>query len=242
MQKKDNTLYYIIGAAILAGAGFVFYRQWKNKKDTPIIPPTPQPPTPTPTPQPAPKPQPAPASSSKIAELQNLMIKRYIQLGRDSEYNAASAKGGWGNLSTSALQYLQPSNFTSRGIPNASNIDAWIISIKKDVENAASEVKKQSEKEIETAKLKALATQYAKHFQSGKPIEVLTDFKAILHKYDSVKNSYVPTKDTKDFKAKTKLTKGNIYSSMIDRRNGQIIIVVGGDKYYPTSPSNLIAL
>lgn len=240
MAKKDNTLYYLIGAVLLGGAGFLFYRQWKKKKDTPE-PITPLPPSPGPAPVPTPS-GPAPASATKISELQNLMIKRYIQLNRDDEYNAAAAKGGWGNKSTAALQYLQPSNFASRGIPNANNINAWIASIKKDVENASSEVKKQSEKEIETAKLKKLASQYAKHFQSGKPIEVLTDFTAILHKYDSVKNSYVPTKDKRNFKAKTKLTKGSTYTSMIDRQNGQIIIVVGGDKYYPTSPSNLIAL
>jgi hypothetical protein len=237
MIKKDNTLYYLIGIAVLGGAGFLFWQNWKKKQSTPT--PIPEP---TPTPTPAPIPGPTPAPSSKIAELQNLMIKRYIQLNRDNEYNAASAKGGWGNLSTNALKYLQPGNFASRGIPNASNIDAWINSIKKDVETAASEVKKQTEKESETAKLKKLASQYAKHFQLGKPIEVLTNFTGIMHKYDSVKNSYVPTKDTRVFKAKTILTKGSTYTSMIDRQNGQIIIVVGGDKYYPTSPSNLIAL
>lgn len=240
MAKKDNTLYYLIGAVLLGGASFLFYRQWKKKKDTPQ-PITPLPPSTGPAPVPTPS-GPAPASATKISELQNLMIKRYIQLNRDDEYNAAAAKGGWGNKSTSALQYLQPTNFASRGIPNANNIDAWIASIKKDVETASKEIQQQQQQQKSESESKILAGKYAEHFKKGGTLEVLTDFNAVLHKYDAIKNSYIPTKDTKKFFRKNKIKKGSTYTSVINRQNGQIIIVVNGVNYYPTSPSNLIAL
>ena len=137
---------------------------------------------------------------------------------------------------------MQPTNFASRGIPNANNIDAWIASIKKDVETASKEIQQQQQQQKSESESKILAGKYAEHFKKGGTLEVLTDFNAVLHKYDAIKNSYIPTKDTKKFFRKNKIKKGSTYTSVINRQNGQIIIVVNGVNYYPTSPSNLIAL
>ena len=239
MAKKDNTLYYIIGAAILGGAGFLFYRQWKKKKDTPE-PIKPLPPSPGPAPVPTPS-GPAPASATKISELQNLMIKRYIQLNRDDEYNAAAAKGGWGNKSTAALQYLQPTNFASRGIPNANNIDAWIASIKKDVETTAKEEQTQQTKQKTQAELIALENALLKHL-NAKPgvnkIKLLTDVKAAAWQWDAARNRYVSLDETKSFSKGTSYFAKEIWS----RGNGTIGPGYANGKRYFIPASAFIAV
>ena len=230
MQKKSNTIYYLIGAVILGAAGFLWYRNMK-KKNEPLEPPKPLPPGPSPAPAPKPGPVgPTPASSAKIAELQNLMIKRFVQLNRAGEYDAAAAKGGWGNKSTNALKFLQPANFASRGIPNASNIDFWISSIKKDVETAAKQEKDIETKKTSDAQLKKLATDLESHLKAkkGNKIRLLADTNAIKTQFDKARGFYFPLGDTKKF------FKGAKYSidEIINRGNGTLGIKVGDFRYF----------
>lgn len=228
MAKKSNTIYYVIGAVILGGAGYLFYDNWKKKKDEPT--PSPEPPSPGPSPAPKPSPGPSPASATKINELQTLMIKRFVQLNRAGEYDAAAAKGGWGNKSTNALKFLQPANFASRGIPNASNIDFWISSIKKDVETAAKQEKDIETKKTSDAQLKKLATDLESHLKAkkGNKIRLLADTTAIKTQFDKARGFYFPLGDTKKF------FKGAKYSidEIINRGNGTLGIKVGDFRYF----------
>ena len=89
MQKKSNTIYYLIGAVILGAAGFLWYRNMK-KKSEPLEPVKPLPPGPSPAPAPTPT-GPSAAPATKITELQNLMIKRFSQLNKESEYDKNAA-------------------------------------------------------------------------------------------------------------------------------------------------------
>lgn len=230
--KKNNTIYYILGAVLLGSAGFFFYRKWKDKKEpiTPTPPgPAPLPPTPSPTPS-----GPSPASSAKITELQNLMIKRYEQLNRKDEYNANDAFNppGWGNKSTNALKYLQPTNFASRGIPNANNIDAWITSIKKDVEIAAKEEVQQQQTAQKTTDAIALEKKLENHLNSApgiKKIELLTDVSIKPWKYDDARGRYVLLDEpAKKYYKGTKFVAKDITT----RGNGTLGPSVGNKRYF----------
>jgi len=242
--KKNNTIYYLIGALLLGGAGFFIYRKMKDK-DEPITPPGPAPLPPGPAPLP-PKPSPSgpsPASSAKITELQNLMIKRYEQLNRKTEYNANDAFNppGWGNKSTNALKYLQPTNFASRGIPNANNIDAYITSIKKDVETAAKEVQQQQTKQQTQTDLIALANSMEKHL-NAKPgknkIKLLADAKAYAFQWDNARKRYVLLDTFKNF------SKGNTFvaKDIVNRGNGTLGIKYSDGKRYFIPASTFIAI
>lgn len=232
MQKKDNTLYWIIGAAIVAGAGYFIYTGMKNK-DKPIEPPQPGPsPGPSPGPGPAPKPKPvgpAMASAAKIDELQKLMIRRFVQLNRSGEFDAAAAKGGWGSKSATALEKLQPQNFINLGNVNASNVDKWIAAIKKDVETAAAEQQKIQTKKTTDAQQIKLADALEKHLQTkGKKIRLLSDVTGIKHQYDNARGYYLPLGDTKKFYKGAKYDKDEI----INRGNGTLGIKVGDFRYF----------
>jgi hypothetical protein len=235
MAKKDNTLYYLIGAAVVAVAGYFAYNKYKSKKDAD----TPTPPTPEPTPDPKKgktQTTPTAASAAKINELQQAMIRRFVQLNRSSEYTENDAKGGFGIKSRTALKTLQPQNYASKGDPNASNIDFYITSINKDIETAAKESADLKTKQTSNAELKKLSAGIVDYLdkQEGKA-KTIVEFTAVKHQFDTVKKTYVPLNETKKF------SKGKVYESgeLVDRQNGQIMIK-DGDFRYPTTPQNFL--
>jgi len=233
MKRKINTTYILLGAGLAVGALFALLTRKKK--------PTPEPITPEPTPKPTPQKEKPVNISGKIAQLQNLMIKRFEQLNRSTEYNAAAARGGWGNLSTAALKKLQPANLAAKGIPTAQNIDFWIASINKDVETAAKEIQSQQQKKKSDSELTKLSEQYAAHFNAGKDLQIATNFTAVEHVFDNVKQSWRPTDKSRNFYKGNKFNKNGTYNRAQSRGNGQFFFV-DGSKYFPTSPSNLIAL
>lgn len=232
---KNKKLYYTIGAAILAIGGYVAYRQYKKKNEE----------LPTPEPEPLPpvkeKPKVTPtktqsASAAKIAEMQNLMIKRFEQLNRASEYTAAMAKGGWGAKSRAAIAKLMPTNAKNFGDPNADNVDKYISALSKDVQTAA-----QQEKNLETAQKSAdakkkLATATMTNLEKGGKAVLLVKVTSPLLKYDTVKNTYIPISGkTRTFEEGYVFRKGDLF----DRGNGQLLFVYG-DNRYPIDPTNLL--
>jgi hypothetical protein len=234
MAKKDNTLYYLLGAAIVGVVGYFGYDYYKKKQGTPT--PTPEP-TPTPTPKPERKRQTTPtaASAAKISELQKAMIRRFVQLNRSGEYTESDAKGGFGNKSRTALKTLQPNNYASKGDPNASNIDFWITSINKDIETAANESAQQKTKQATTSELKKLSKGIVDYLAKGGKARTIVEFTAVKHQFDAVKKTYVPLNETKKF------SKGKVYKAkeLFDRGNGQIMIKDGLFRY-PTTPQNFL--
>lgn len=234
--RKNINLITVLGLSVAAGVLFAVFTG--KKKPEPI----PEPEQPE-QPEPAPKPTPGTtqASAVKIAELQNLMIKRFEQLNRPTEYNASAARGGWGNLSATALKTLQPANYAAKGNPNAQNIDFWINAIKKDVETAAKEIQTQQQKKKSEADLIKLAEQYAAHFNAGKSLQIAADFTAVEHVFDNVKRSWIPTANTRKFFKGNKFKKTGTYKRAQPRGNGQFFFVQD-NKFFPTSPSNLIAI
>jgi hypothetical protein len=229
--KKTNTIYYIIGAAILGVGGFYAYKKF-FKKDEEL-----------PTPEPTPKPTPAPpqktsnvASAAKIAEMQNLMIKRFEQLGRASEYNAAAAKGGWGQKSRNAIAILMPTNAKNLGEPTAANIDVYIKALTADVQTKAAQIKSQETTQKTTSENKKLAAAIFKHSEGGGTVKVLVDFKAPKVIFDKVKNTYIPSTGTMTFTIGDRISKG----SLVDRGNGQLLYKVG-DVRYIINPNYLIS-
>jgi hypothetical protein len=241
MQKKSNTIYYLIGAVILGAAGFLWYRNMK-KKSEPLEPVKPLPPGPSPAPAPTPT-GPSAAPATKITELQNLMIKRFSQLNKESEYdkNAAFNPPGWGAKSTAALAYLQPSNFKSRGVPNSSNIDQWIASIKKDVETAAKEEATQQTAKKTRTDLISLEKALKKHLDAptgSKKIKLLTDVTVKPFQYDQARGRYVLLDESP-----RKFTKGTIFkASEIWTRGNGTLGPGSGDKRYFIDASAFLAV
>lgn len=227
--KKTNKIYYIIGAAILGVGGFYAYKKF-FKKDEEL-------PTPEPTPIPAP-PQKTTnvASAAKIAEMQNLMIKRFEQLGRSSEYNAAAAKGGWGQKSRNAIAILMPTNAKNLGDPTAANIDVYIKALTADVQTKAAQIKSQETAQKTTEENKKLAAAIFKHSEGGGTVKVLVDFKAPKVIFDKVKNTYIPTTGTMTFIIGDRINKGYL----VNRGNGQLLYKVG-DARYIINPNYLIS-
>lgn len=236
MAKKDNTLYYLIGAAIVIVGGYFGYNEYKKRKGDEI-------PTPEPTPTPEPKKttpkqtpsKPTNASAAKISELQKSMIRRFVQLNRANEYTESDAKGGWGNKSRTALQYLQPQNYASKGDPNASNIDFWINSINKDVETAAKESAAMKTKQNTVDQNKKLSKDIVAFVEKGGNARVIVAFTSVKHQLDAVKNTYIPLSTTRTFNVGKTFGKGDLF----DRGNGQIMIKDGAFRY-PTSPQNFL--
>ena len=233
MAKQNNTLYYILGAAVVGVVGYFAYNKYKQGK---------QPETPTPEPTPEPQQQkgktttkPANASAAKIAELQKAMIRRYVQLNRADAFTDSDAKGGWGNKSRNALKYLQPTNYATKGDPNAGNIDFWITSINKDIETAAKESAALKTKQATTAELKNLSKGIVDYLAKGGKAKVISKFTAVKHQFDAVKKTYIPLKDTKTF------SEGKVFEDgdLVDRQNGQIMIK-DGEYRYPTTPQNFL--
>jgi hypothetical protein len=230
--KKSNTIYYALGAIALGVAGYFAYNKFKKKKDIePILPePTPTPkatPTATKTP---------PATAAQILEMQNLMIKRFEQLGRPGEYNSAAAKGGWGAKSRTAIATLMPTNAKNLGDPTSANINVYITALKKDVETAATEIKNKQTAEKTTEANKKLAAAIVKHSDGGGSVKVLTSFKAPKVIFDTVKNTYIPATGTYSFTIGDRLGKG----TLVNRGNGQILYKVGTDRYI-INPNYLIS-
>lgn len=232
MAKKDNTLYYVIGAAIVGVVGYFGYNYYQKKKDQQT--PTPEP-TPTPTPEGKKQITPTAASAAKISELQKSMIRRFVQLNRSSEYDESAAKGGWGNKSRTALKTLQPSNYATQGDPNANNINFWINSINKDIETAAKESANLKTKQATTDELKKLSKGIVDYLAKGGKAKTIVEFTAVKHQYDTVKKTYVPLNETKKFST------GKVYEAneLFDRGNGQIMIKDGLFRY-PTTPQNFL--
>lgn len=210
-----------------------FTNQYKKKKE-PISPPLPPTPTPTPTPTPSGV---SPAPANKITELQNLMIKRYEQLNKPTEYdkNAAFNPPGWGNLSTNALKYLQPTNFGSWGIPNANNIDKWIASIKKDVEIASKEIVQQQQTAQKTTDAIALEKKLINHLNAApgiNKIELLSNVSAKPWKYDDARGRYVLLDESaKTFYKGTKF----VAKEITGRGNGTLGPSSGTKRYFISS-------
>lgn len=230
MAKKNNTLYYLLGAAVLGVVGYFGWEKYKKSKGGE-----------TPTPEPLPEPKektttkPANASAAKISELQKAMIRRFVQVDRQNEYTESDAKGGWGNKSRTALQKLQPTNYASKGDPNASNIDFWITSINKDIETAAKESAAMKVKQVSNAQLQKLSKDIVDYLKKGGKVKVISKFTAVKHQFDAVKKTYIPLKDTKTF------SEGKVFENgdLVDRGNGQIMIK--DDEYrYPTTPQNFL--
>jgi hypothetical protein len=235
MAKKDNTLYYLIGAAIVGVVGYFGYKEYQKKKETP----TPEP-TPEPTPDQKQKKEktqttPTAASAAKINELQKAMIRRFVQLNRSSEYTENDAKGGFGGKSRTALKTLQPQNYESKGDPNAGNIDFWITSLNKDIESDAKESADQKTKQTSNDELKKLSKGIVDYLAKGGKAKTIVEFTAVKHQYDTVKQTYVPLNETRKF------SKGKVYESdeLVDRKNGQIMIKDGLFRY-PTTPQNFL--
>ena len=233
-RKKDNTLYYLLGAAIVGVIGYFGYDYYKKKQETPTPTPTPEP-TPTPTPKRKRQTTPTAASAAKISELQKAMIRRFVQLNRSGEYTESDAKGGFGNKSRTALKTLQPTNYATKGDPNASNIDFWITSINKDIETAANESAQQKTKQATTAELRKLSKGIVDYLAKGGKARTIVEFTAVKHQFDAVKKTYVPLNETKKF------SKGKVYEAneLFDRGNGQIMIKDGLFRY-PTTPQNFL--
>lgn len=233
-MKKNNTIFYLIGAAIVGVAGFFVYKKYQADKNTEI--PTPdQTPTPTPTPENKTKTSTA-ASAAKISELQNLLIRRFVQLNRSSEYTKDDAKGGFGNKSRNALKTLRPQTYASQGDPNAANIQLYIDSINTDIETAAKESSEQKTKQTSTNDLKKLSKDIVDFVNKGGKAKIINDFSAIKHQFDAVKKTYIPLNESKKF------LKGQIFfykGQLIDRGNGQILIKDGSFRY-PTTPQNFL--
>ena len=231
---KDKSLIYIIGAVAVGALGYFGYKKYmENKLPTPTPEPTPEP-TPTPTPKKKGT-TPTNASAAKINELQKLMIRRFVQLNRASEYTESDAKGGWGNKSRTALQYLQRQNYASKGDPNASNIDFWIQAINKDVETAAKESAQMKTKQTSVDQLKKLSKDIVAYLKTGGRAKVINDFTSVKHQFDAVKKTYIPLSETKTYRKGLSFGDGDL----VDRGNGQIMIKSGVYRY-PTSPENLL--
>jgi hypothetical protein len=233
-RKKDNTVYYLLGAAIVGVVGYFGYNYYQKQKDQQTPTPTPEP-TPTPTPQGKRQTTPTAASAAKIIELQKAMIRRFVQLNRSGEYTESDAKGGFGSKSRTALKTLQPSNYASKGDPNASNIDFWITSINRDIETAANESAQQKTKQATTDELKKLSKGIVDYLAKGGKARTIVEFTAVKHQFDAVKKTYVPLNETKKF------SKGKVYEAneLFDRGNGQIMIKDGLFRY-PTTPQNFL--
>jgi hypothetical protein len=229
--KNKKTLYYALGALLVAGAGYFAYTRYKKKNEE----------LPEPEPQPTPQPSPTPtvtkaASAAKIAEMQNLMIRRFEQLGRSSEYNAAAAKGGWGSKSRTAIAVLMPTNAKNLGDPTAANVDIYIKALSADVATKAAQIKNQETAQQTTEANKKLAAAIVKHSDGGGTVKVLVNFEAPKVIFDKVKNTYIPTTGTMKFTIGDRISKGSLFN----RGNGQILYKVG-DVRYIINPNYLIS-
>lgn len=228
---KDKNIMYVIGAAIVGVIGYFAYDKYKKG-----LQPTPTPePTPEPTPTPKKGATPKNASAAKIDELQKLMIRRFIQRGIENEYTANDAKGGFGSKSMTALKKLQPINYSTKGNPNAMNIDFYIKSLTADIETAARDIAQNKTKQTSIDQLKKLSKDIVAFLKTGGRAKVINEFTAVQHQYDAVKKTYIPLSNTRKF------SKGKTFDNgeLIDRQNGQIMIV-DGEYRYPTSPQNLL--
>lgn len=233
-NKKTKSLYYIIGAAIVGVGGYFAYNKFfKKENETPTPEPTP---TPTPTPQPKPVKTTTAATPTQIAEMQNLMIKRFEQLGRANEYNAAAAKGGWGKKSRDAIAILMPTNARILGDPTAANIDVYLRALRSDVAVKAAQIKFQETAQKTTAENKKLAAAIVAHNKKGGTVKVLTEFKAPKVIFDTVKNTYIPADGFMRFVQGEKIGKDKLF----DRGNGQILYKAG-DVRYIINPNYLIS-
>jgi hypothetical protein len=233
LDSKNKTIIYIVGATILGLLGFAAYNQYE-KNQLPKPEPTPEP-TPETTPETKKNKPATPVSAAKIEQLQKLMIRRFIQLGRENEYTESDAKGGFGNKSRSALKTLQPTNFESKGDPSSANVDYYINALTKDIEKTSQDQAANKVKQTSTDQLKKLSKDIVTYVNAGGAAKVINEFTAIKHQLDAVKNTYVPLNATRKF------SKGYTFNAgdLVDRQNGQIMIK-DGEYRYPTTPQNLL--
>jgi hypothetical protein len=231
---KDKSIIYIIGAVAVGVIGYFGYKKYMDGK---LPTPTPEP-TPEPTPKTTPNKKgttPQKASAAKIDELQKLMIRRFVQRGIENEYTANDAKGGFGSKSMAALKKLQPINYSTKGNPNAMNIDFWIKSLAADIETAARDIAQNKTKQTSVEQLKKLSKDIVAFLKTGGRAKVINEFTAVQHQFDAVKKTYIPLSGTKTFRKGLTFDAGEL----VDRQNGQIMIT-SGEYRYPTSPQNLL--
>jgi hypothetical protein len=220
MAKKNNTPIMLLLLGALGYGGYYLYTEYQKKKggDLPK-PPEPEPENKVPVTPSTPK-APNKASSTKINALQQAMIQWYNGKSiKNITYTQSDASGGWGPKSRTALQNLYPVIYANRGDINGSNIDRYIELLTADLQKRATEQKNLQTKQASTSDLKKLSANLVKQNKAGNKLKVLTDFTAIKHKFDKARGIYLPLGDTRAFK------KGQVIMKVVDRFNGQILIV-----------------
>lgn len=228
-RKKSGSIWTPLLIA-LAGLGFYIFNDLKAK---PTPDPTTPEPTPEPTPQPTPKPQTQQQTTSipkqKAINLQNLILRRFVQLGRENELGKNFVDGSFGDRSNVALQKLRPKTYQTSGRVTSQNIDFYISNLTLDVEKAAKDEKEMKTKQTTQKANIDLANSLLKYVQTpGKELRLLNDVTATKTQFDVARNTYLNLNDTRKFFKNSRFGKDRL----VNRNDGYIGIKVDEFRYF----------